>query len=242
MSSQVVRLTTGDVIQVRTGVIQGIGPQGPTGPTGPIGITGPDGAQGVPGPAGSILNYSTWVNSNSVALAATSVTNNVMTTYSVMSFANVDHDDLSAVKSVSNFQFVPGADYGGQVTIRFYKQASVNGTGTRGVRVVYANTVINEAEQAACVLTNTTLTVPFAFRCTSGTDMLQIMLAQTDTVSLVVNGGLWVSETGPGPAGPQGAQGIQGSVGAIGPQGPIGPAGALIANTTTYTTMGGDDS
>lgn len=242
MSSQVVRLTTGDVIQVRTGVIQGIGPQGPVGPTGPQGSTGPDGVQGLTGPPGSILNYSTAVSSAPVALAATTVTNNVMTTYALMTFATVGHDDLAAVKSVTNFQFVPGADYGGQVTIKFLKQASVNGSGNRGVRAMYAGNVLNEAELPACLLINTTITLAFAFRCTSGTDVLTITMAQTDTVSLTVTGNLWVSETGPGPAGPQGIQGIQGSVGAIGPQGPIGPAGSIATNTTTYATLGGDDS
>lgn len=238
MTSQVVRLTTGDVIQVRTGVIQGIGPMGPTGSTGSVGIPGPQGAQGFTGPAGSVLNFSTAVSSGVVPLAASAVVSNTLA-YTLMPFASVNHDDLFAVKSLTNFQFIPGADYGGQVTIKFFKQNTVNGSGSRAIRVMYAGVIINESTEPASILIDTVITVAFSFRCTLGTDILQVMVAQNDVVSLSLTGNLWVNEIGPGPQGTQGVPGIQGTVGAVGPQGVIGPAGAVANNTTTYATLGG---
>ena len=53
--ANVIRLVNGGSIQVRTGVIQGVGPQGPRGVQGNQGIDGDQGPQGEPGPIGQIL-------------------------------------------------------------------------------------------------------------------------------------------------------------------------------------------
>ena len=242
MSSQVIRLTTGDTIQVRTGVIQGIGPQGPTGPTGPQGNTGAVGPQGAPGPAGSLLTYSTLVIASDQALGTSSVTTNAFTTYSAVAFAGVDHDDLSAAKSSANFSFTPGADYLAVATVKFKKQPATNGSGSRSLRLYKAEVVLAEVNIPAGVLLDTTVQLSFGIRSTSGTDVYQIRAAQNDTASLVINGSLWFNQIGPGPKGDQGVQGIQGSVGQIGPQGPIGPSGSIATNTTTFASLGGDDA
>lgn len=50
----IIRLTNGGAIQVRTGVLQGVGPVGPAGPTGPTGPAGPTGATGPAGADGEV--------------------------------------------------------------------------------------------------------------------------------------------------------------------------------------------
>jgi hypothetical protein len=242
VSSQVIRLTTGDTIQVRTGVIQGIGPQGPTGPTGPKGDTGAVGPQGAPGPAGSLLTYSTLVIASDQSLGSATVTSNSLVGYAAVAFAGIDHDDLSAAKSSSNFSFTPGADYLVQAGVKFKKQTSTNGSGSRSLRLYKNALVVTEVTVPAGVLVDTTLNLSFGIRVTSGTDVYTIQAAQNDTAALVINGSLWLNQIGPGPKGDQGIQGIQGSVGQIGPQGPTGPPGSVANNTTTFTTLGGDDA
>lgn len=241
MSSQVVRLTTGDVIQVRTGVIQGIGPQGPVGPTGPKGDTGAVGPQGAPGPAGSLLAYSTLVLATAQPIASAGVTSNVMNGYTAMAFATVDHDDLSAAKSTTNFSFLAGADFLLTTHVMFYKQTSVNGSGSRSIRLYKNAVVVSEVTVPASTLVHTSAEMTMGVRSTSVTDVYQIRVAHNDTAALSVDGNMWINQIGPGPKGDQGLQGIQGSVGQIGPQGPIGPSGSIATNTTTYASLGGDD-
>ena len=55
----VIRLNNGGSIQVRTGVLQGVGPVGPPGVAGPQGPEGVPGPQGETGPVGAIMQYLT---------------------------------------------------------------------------------------------------------------------------------------------------------------------------------------
>ena len=61
MSSTTRRLASGDVLHIRTGVLQGIGPQGPRGATGQRGEKGETGPQGMPGPTGYVVESVTEV-------------------------------------------------------------------------------------------------------------------------------------------------------------------------------------
>lgn len=239
MSSNVTRLESGGMIQIRTGVVQGIGPQGPVGATGPQGEVGPQGTQGVPGPTGGVEQVSSQFTASSQAVALSTVTSNFPTTYTNVAFGTVVRDELSAQSSTVNFVFSPGADYALYAQIRFYKQAAVNGTGYRAIQAVYNSVVIAEEIVPANFLVDTVLRMPFAFRSVSGTDVLNIKVSHNDTASLNVTGSLWINQTGPGAQGIQGIQGIQGPQGDVGPQGPIGPSGAIVNNTTTIADIGG---
>jgi hypothetical protein len=241
MSSQVLRVTSGEVIQVRTGVIQGIGPQGPIGPPGPLGDTGEQGPQGVPGPTGYVAQSSAEFTAASQAIASTTITSNLPTAYTLVAFATVVRDDISAQKSSSNFDVAAG-DYQGTVMLSFSKQTSVNATGFRSVQAVYKGAVIASATHNAVSAVGTDINLHFAFKSTVATDVLYIQVAHNEGVNLTVTGRLWINNTGPGapgPAGPQGAQGVPGPTGAQGPQ---GPAGTVANNTTTFATLGGDNS
>jgi hypothetical protein len=226
-------------VQIRTGVIQGIGPQGPTGATGPKGETGDTGPQGVPGPTGGVAEFSTYATAASQALAATTVTSNYPTAFTNVTFGTVVRDELSAVQSGVNFVLTAGADYFVSARIRFYKQAAVDATGFRAIQAVYNGTVIAENIVIPPAKVDSIFALDFAYRSTSSSHVLNIKVAQNDTATLNISGTLWINRTGPGAQGVQGDQGIQGPIGPQGIQGPIGPAGAIVQSTTTIADIGG---
>src|SRR5262245_66181364 len=82
-----VRLVNGGSIQVRTGLIQGIGPQGPMGLTGADGPQGPQGPQGDPGPGGTVTQLQ--------ARCSISTTNPLAApTHTQLPFRPVAYDDM----------------------------------------------------------------------------------------------------------------------------------------------------
>jgi hypothetical protein len=175
-------------------------------------------------------------------VATSTVTSNAPTTWTPVAFATVNRDELTAQTSSSIYDFDAPADYQGFCWIQFQKQASVNATGHRAVRVRYAGNPILEMSQPANSLIHTSIVVPFAFRSTVVTDQFIVDVAHNEGVTLSVTGSLWFNRTGPGPKGDAGPQGIAGPTGAVGAQGPIGPAGTIVTNTTTFAAIGGDDS
>lgn len=239
MTFQVTRLESGGMVQIRTGVLQGIGPQGPTGATGPQGETGPAGPQGIPGPTGGVDEFSTSVTAATQALALTSVTSNYPSAWTNVSFGTVVRDELSAVASAVNYKLPAGADYFIQARIRFYKQASVDATGFRGIQAVYNGVVIAETLVSPPGKVDAIIGLTCNIRSTSFSDILNIKVCHSDTATLNITGALWLNRTGPGAQGAQGDQGIQGPIGPQGVQGPIGPAGAIVNNTTTIGDIGG---
>jgi hypothetical protein len=238
-SSQAIRLQSGGMVHVRSGVVQGIGPQGPTGATGPRGETGDVGPQGIPGPTGSVSEISSQFTAQVQSAGLTSVTSNYPTAYGNLVFATVVRDELNAQTSTVNFRLTAGSDFNVVAEVRFFKQTAVNGSGFRAVQAVYNSVVIGEVLVPANVAVDTIVRLPVGVRSTSTTDVLNIKIAHNDTATLNVSGRLWINATGPGVQGPQGVQGIQGDVGPLGPQGPIGPAGSIVTPTTTIADIGG---
>lgn len=238
MASQVTRLESGGMIQIRTGVVQGIGPQGPTGATGPQGETGPAGPQGVPGPTGSVAEYSSDFTASSQALAATTISGSNPAAYTNITFGTVNRDDLSAQQSTVNFQLTAGADYNIVFELQFPKPAG-SGTGFRAIQVVYNSVVMAMIATPANTGIFTQLICPVIIRSTNTSHVLNFKAAHNEVSALSVNGKLRISRTGPGVQGDQGDQGIQGPQGDTGPQGPTGPAGTIIDNTTTISGAGG---
>ena len=233
MSSQLIRLGNGDTIQVRTGTVQGIGPQGPTGPTGPEGGPGPQGEQGERGDVGyvdeSLSLFQSVAPNQSVAA----------TVSTLVDLGTTVVDDFSAKQSINTFK-LPIGNYA------FYASASfLRSTGTQaGVRVL--RLLVSSAmqwEQIVPVMpTGTTTTVNLAggLRVTDPTAEISIQVWHNDSVSLALSPAkFWVSRIGAGAPGPQGEQGAQGPVGATGAQGPQGPAGTIGNNNTTFGQLGG---
>lgn len=225
-----VRVTSGDTIQIRTGVLQGIGPQGPTGPTGPQGPQGPQGVAGDTGPMGSIGEFTTDVRSG----AAQSIASNTDT---LVAFDTVVIDDYSAVQSLTNLKPGVGNFY---ITayVRISKQASVNATGARAIRILLDDQPISGNSMSAPP------TIAWDGQCTTGVhitnpdSIIKIQAFQNDGVTLqITSARVWLCRTGSGPRGIQGIQGPVGPIGPVGPAGPTGPAGTIGNNTTTFAAI-----
>lgn len=235
------RVSSGEIIQVRTGVIQGIGPQGPRGATGPRGEEGPQGPQGVPGPTGYVTDFSSLFTAATQSIQSTSITTSMPTTWTKVAFATVTRDELDAQTSTTNYDLNDG-DYQGTVWVRFNKQVSTSASGFRAVRALYAGATVAEMIIPANTLVHTTITLPYAFRSLSGSDVFNIEVAHNEGVALSIDAQMWMNRTGPGMQGPTGPQGPAGPTGPMGLQGPTGPAGSIANNTTTFATLGGDDN
>lgn len=229
-SAQVIRLTSGETIQIRTGVIQGIGPQGPIGPTGPAGAIGETGPQGPPGPMGAIEEFSSEYNLNTQSVGSGTPT---LVQWTVV------RDDISAMVSSTNFQ-LPVGQYFISAWVQMTKQTSINATGSRSIRILYNSAIVGARSSGAPPTTVAELSVSTAINVTVGTQVLTVQVEQDEGASLALaTGRLWISRVGPGTQGPAGIQGATGPAGPVGATGPIGPAGSVANNTTTYATLGG---
>jgi len=239
MTNSVTRLESGGTLQIRTGVVQGIGPQGPTGATGERGETGPQGPQGIPGPTGGVEEISSLFTAGAQPIATTTVTSSWPAAFSVVQFNTVVRDENSAQSSTSNYVLTAGSDFYVAARIRFYKQSGTGATGFRAIQCTYGGQEIWAEVINAASLVDTVMTMNFAVRSTSISDVLNINVAHNEPATINVAGQLWINRIGPGAQGDQGLQGIQGPVGPTGPTGPIGPAGSLVDNSTSISDIGG---
>jgi hypothetical protein len=222
--ANVVRLVNGGQIQVRTGVIQGIGPQGPRGVAGPQGMQGEMGPIGPVGPIGQILQLSgrTDISTSNTATAGSDV---------LVAFGSVAYDDGSWFTSTTNCTLREQGDYMINVFVRFDDAAA----GLRdlwlqtGATVIAHNTLYAEAPGQYF------LHVSFPIR-TLGGDIITTH-ARSSTASAIAQGSFAVTRMGSGPPGPQGPQGERGPVGATGVEGPMGPVGPASAGFPTYALL-----
>ena len=218
--SNVVRLVNGGSIQVRTGVIQGIGPQGPRGLVGPNGAQGDQGPVGEVGPMGQILQ---------IQGLSTVGTNNTLAAGSdtVIAFGSVSYDDPSCFTSTSNITLTAAGDYLLSVWLRFDAA-----TATKrelwlqtGAAVIARKSVI--ADTGIFYLD---LSMPY--RAVGG-DVINVH-ALSAAASAVSQGSITVTRMGSGPPGPAGPVGPAGPIGATGAAGPTGPAGAANSGFSKY--------
>ena len=102
--ANVVKLVNGGAIQVRTGVIQGIGPVGPRGVAGVQGQQGEQGPTGETGPMGTIKQVQgrTEVGTTN-AMAANTDT--------VIAFGDIKYDDPSCFYTAANILLRDVGDY-----------------------------------------------------------------------------------------------------------------------------------
>jgi hypothetical protein len=221
--SNVVRLVSGGSIQVRTGVIQGIGPQGPRGVAGPQGPDGEQGPVGDTGPQGQILQLqgmSTVATNNPLSSGADTV----------IAFGSVSYDDLSAFTSTSNITLTAAGDYLLSAWLRF-------DAATATKREVWfqtgATTIARKSVMADTGIFYVDLAMPFR---AAGGEVVNVH-ALSGVATGVSQGSVSVTRVGSGPPGPVGPQGIQGPIGATGAQGPQGVAGTANAGFSSYALL-----
>ena len=229
--TNVVRLLNGGTIQVRTGVLQGIGPQGPRGLTGPPGQQGEQGPTGEVGPIGQILQ----VQMRAIVASTLTVTADTDT---VVSFGTVVYDDLTAHQSSTNMRLVDIGDYLLSCYLKFDLPADA-GDGARDIWFQSTtNGTIARASHQAISDAATYVSLAFPHRTTVSNEIINVYVRSGDNLSAGVSeGALTITRVGSGPVGVQGPTGPQGSVGATGAQGPQGPDGNASSGFATYADL-----
>lgn len=221
--SNVVRLTNGGAIQVRTGVIQGIGAQGPRGVAGPQGIDGAQGPVGEVGPQGQILKMQarTSVSTNNPIAAATDT---------LVNFGSVGYDDMQGFSNTA-FTFPADGDYMLSCWLRFDDAAAT----VRELWFTVASTTIARTSRMAG--TGAPFYVDLAFPYRALTGEVANVLVRSGSATGISLGSWSVTRVGSGPPGEAGPVGPQGPVGATGAQGPTGAPGAANSGFTKYADL-----
>jgi hypothetical protein len=217
--TNVVRLVNGGAIQVRTGVIQGIGPQGPRGVAGPQGVDGPAGPQGEQGDIGQILQ----MQGKATVGGTNTLSANTDTT---IAFGSVTYDDLSCFTSSSNITLIASGDYLLSTWLRFTDATA----SIREVWFVQGANILARSSRQSVAGSDFYVNLSFPYRATAG--QVINVVARTGTATTITLGAVTVTRIGsgpPGPAGPTGPQGAQGNTGATGATGATGSAGSGFA-------------
>lgn len=231
MAGNIIRLVNGGQIQVRTGVLQGVGPVGPRGLIGPPGPDGPAGPQGEQGPVGQILQrQGKWVISGNTAVNPDTDT--------LIAFQTTAYDDFGAATSTTTYELDEIGDYQINVWLKFGLPANA----ADDYREVAINSVTNgelaRTSVPATVGRETYVSLSFPHRTTIASEVLRIYARSGDDLALNVTGGaLAITRTGSGPQGPAGPQGPQGATGAQGIQGPAGAAGSASSGFAQYADL-----
>lgn len=226
----VIKLSNGGQLQVRTGVLQGIGPVGPQGVKGDKGDPGPDGPQGPTGAPGAITQFATKAS----VTTAISLASDVDT---LITFPNVAYDDLNIATSSTNFTIKATGVYLITAWVRFDMPTNA-GDGPRSLwitsstRGTLARTgVLSVADE------QTYVQVAWPDYYTAG-EVINVKARQGDDLSVAVSlGSIAVVRMGSGPVGPAGPTGPAGPVGPQGVQGPQGVAGSSGTGYSTYGTL-----
>lgn len=226
-----IRLVSGGAIQVRTGVLQGIGPQGPRGLVGPAGPQGDQGNQGPVGPQGAISQYM-------MQAAVTTATSLLSGTAAMIQFGTPTSDDISAYSSATNFILHELGDYHVNAWLRFTAPAG----GADGSRQMYLNvtTIGNPiyVQVNAVVADFTYINLSWPVRTSVADQMIRIYGKSTDNETVQVQaGGISIVRLGSGPKGTTGDPGPTGPVGPQGPPGIQGPVGNANSGFATYADL-----
>ena len=239
--SSVLRAPNGSKVQVRTGVMRGVGPQGPIGPQGPAGAAGPAGPTGPPGTVND-------VNTNTQSLAAVGVADDNWYDAAVGGLSPINNQVLSFIDDYQ-FQFKdPNGAYLVIVNTRYQPThgTGVTGTstGTRRCRIADAGgTQLGRLIDsiAAAPFGETAFAIADIIRNPDPSKIYKVQLRSHDDIATTNDlRNLQVIRIGSGPAG---IAGPIGPAGATGPQGPTGPTGSAGGGYTTYNALiGGGDS
>src|SRR3954471_14290224 len=217
-----VRLNNGGIIEVRTGVLQGIGPVGPRGLQGLTGPEGPGGPQGDTGPQGAIVQY---LSKATLTSSPTLTTN----TDTLVPFATVAYDDLSVFTSSTNITIVENGDY----LVNAWVQFNLPVTAGDSIRRLWlVSSTSGTLAQSACLAVAdepTYVHLSWTHRAIAA-EVLNLKARHSDDSSVVLgDGAISVCRVGSGPVGPAGPQG---PVGVTGPAGPTGATGATGSSGT----------
>ncbi len=231
-SFQVMRVGNGDTIQVRSGVLQGIGPQGPPGATGGQGPQGDQGPRGDQGPIGRLDDFftRTTVTPTTVPIG----------TETLVNFTS-QLDELAIVKSVTNFGF--DVQLGGSYYVSgWFRWAGAvdSSTGYRRIRILASTdtTPLAEDQIEAVALGNTTQSVNFSFQAAAN-DIVTVSAFHNDNEQLQIQAGrLHFFRIGSGPPGEAGPTGPMGPMGMTGPKGDTGAAGSAGGGYSTIDALG----
>lgn len=226
----VIRLNNGGAVQVRTGVLQGIGPIGPQGIQGPRGVTGDTGPEGPTGPMGAILRYCTKASVG----GPISLSPNVDT---AVSFGTVQQDDLDAQTSSTTFTINSLGCYNVSAWVRFDLPANA-GDSMRAVWIDSSTRGMLARSQALSVIDDTTFMAIQWSDVYSAAEKIYIRARHSDDLAVGISlGAISIVRIGSGPAGDPGPTGPAGPNGPQGPQGPAGPAGSATSGFTTYASL-----
>lgn len=235
-------MRSGDTVQVRTGALQGAGPQGPIGPQGPSGNTGPMGPQG---PVGSFTSLRTdLADTSAVAVAADH--------WYPASFGTAPTQNDCLVVPAPwdglNLQWKASGDYlvivnGLFEPVSGVGDAGTDVSGTRRMRIVDSSGVVLgklQVKAAAAEYGQTQVIMADVVRPDASKKYhLEVQAADTAGVTFDTRS-MTIIQVGAGPAGPAGPQG---PVGATGPQGPTGATGSAGGGYSSYNALiGGGDS
>jgi len=234
MTNQVVRLVTGDSIEIRTGAIQGVGPQGNTGPQGPQGDTGPAGPigpTGATGPTGAVVDMGTIFTGAGQSIPDSTLTN--------VKWPTVVLGEIGTIDGSTEQITLPAGRYYIAVNVEF---ANPSGTaaGLRELRLLTPpSTVYVGASTVAVNGRSTYLNTHTMVAVTTDTAIIVSVYQNQGGALSISNARLAISNIGPG---------IQGPVGPTGPQGPEGPASTVpgpagtLDPSTTFADIGGDNA
>lgn len=229
----VIRIGSGGTVQVRAGVLQGVGPVGPKGAKGDRGDRGPMGVDGPTGPAGSLSELL------SVARLTTPQSVTAGTTVN-LAWNTVERDDFGVFTSTT---IITPNEIGGVYVLSAFVQVDKPANPSDGHRLLTivedgAQDVILDADSKPPVPDGPTfLSVSAAFEARSGC-VYRLTLKSTDDLAVAVAAGrVSVNRIGAGPAGPEGPAGPAGPVGPQGIQGPEGPAGDANSGFDTFEDL-----
>lgn len=232
--SNVVRLVNGGQIQVRTGVLQGVGPAGPTGPAGPIGPQGDPGPTGATGPAGTHVAYS-----GKYAMAASQTL--TADTDTPVLFATLVHAEDTTMQEANDYEYkIPDV---GDWVINAWVRFAMPGAGTGdSLRALYiqsgTNGLLARSQQQATSDDATYINVAYTHRTTVTDESIIIYARHSDDASLdITQGRLTITRVGAGPVGATGPTGATGATGPAGPTGPTGPTGSGSDPFATYNDL-----
>lgn len=229
--ASVIRLNNGGMIQVRTGVLQGVGPIGPPGPVGPQGVQGIVGPEGPTGPMGQITNFATKATVNS-SLSMTPDTDYLVP------FGTVVYDDLNVATSSTNFTIGTEGDYQINAWCRFDEPSDSAGDGIRALWITSSvQGLLCRVQELAVVDDHTFVNIVWADRFAAG-EVINLHARHSDSVSTSITlGAMSIFRIGAGGPGEPGPAGPQGAVGPAGPTGPAGPAGSSGSGYSTYSDL-----
>jgi hypothetical protein len=226
-----VRLRTGGVLQVRTGVLRGAGPMGPTGPA----VTGPTGPIGPQGPAGSVgdaTGRATMTTPNPL----TTVTSPDLCTFDTLASTGTQPNPLNWNLGHDTFNVVQSGAYAITISAVFASGAGATGRRRIGLYLVGSATPLFFAETSASTTGPTVVNVPITTHADPGTTW-QVKGTTDGSADTITSVTFDVARLGIGAAGAAGPTGPTGALGPTGPTGPIGLTGSAGGGYATYNAI-----